>query len=157
MLARAIVPPRRSGLRGLGQAVNCSDFFTWPPNIFNPDCYSITWAKMFGSPTDKAAAYAATSPDVAYPPQPAPIPPAAVTNYGMSPTAVTPVDQAQAAVDAAIADAKARSNAQNISYFSQVAGNLDQLAAQSPTSSGINWWLVGGGVVLGVILFKKVF
>jgi hypothetical protein len=141
-------------------AVNCADFFTWPPNIFNPDCYAITWAKLFGDPAQKAAAYGATSPEVIYTQMPMPPAPGAPTGSALT---VPPADgtSAAAAVDRILARQKAAWDAAARDAMSETAGAIaaagrnpglfGSLDSLSPTT----WFLIGTAIFAVLLLRGK--
>ena len=138
--------------QGLGDsaAVDCSSFFTWPPNIFNPVCYPVTWAKLFGTPEQKAAAYGTTSPDVMYPALPGPAVPAAPTPEQV---ATIPPEQ----LPSVLADQAASTTQQQASdYFNQVGAGI---TAAGDTSVAFNGFgaaaLVALGLGVGILLLAS--
>ena len=143
-------------LRHLGTApaggVDCSSIWQWPPNILNPTCYAITAAKLFGNPAQQTAAYALTSPDVAYPGMPMPAAPA-----GPSPDVLNAPPANEADANAAVSDVIARTKAASdqiySDYFSGVANNLDSLKA---TAGDTNWALIGAAAAAGLLLLLLV-
>lgn len=146
--------------RGLGDILNPTagsqlDCGLFALGVFKPACWAITLGPNIVGKANYEAAVALANPDVVYPPLPAPVPPGAVTDYGMPATGAPPVETAQAAIDAAIADAKAKTDAQNLNYFSSVSANLDQLASAAGGSSLTPWLLAGGAALLVVLVARR--
>jgi hypothetical protein len=144
----------RRGLAAVG-AVNCADFFTWPPNIFNPQCYGITAAKLFGTPEEKAAAYAATSPEVVYAPvQAPPAVSAPPVDRWVSPPASG--EDAAGAIDDILARQQRAAQSQNKATMDASAASIQRLEDDAKDGAGFDWKILALVGVSGLALFSMV-
>ena len=136
---RARPGSRGMGVFDVGTAGACG--FT-DLGVLKGECWCLsvgqTLCDWVNGPGSYVAALATQAPDVAYPQQPLPPAPQAVTNFGVSETVPPTVDQAQAAIDASIAAQKAAQNQQNQDYFNQVAAALNALGKGGGTGGTPN-------------------
>lgn len=137
---------RRAGLGATSGAVDCSSFFTWPPNIFNPECYGATYYKLFGNADQKAAAYGLTSPDTVYAPIQAP--PTVKPPQNLTTPPASGQDASQTVSDVLAQQWNAWVE-QNAATMDQTAANI-QAAGQNQPAAGLSWWVIGALAALGL-------
>lgn len=159
VVTRQFGPARRLGRLGdvlnptAGSQLDCGLF---AGGVFKPACWAIQLGPNIVGQSNYQAAVALANPDVVYPPLPAPVPPAAVTEYGVSPTVPPTPEQAQQAIDAALSGSAQATQAQNLNYFSSVSANLDQLGTATGGGSSLSTWLlVGGGALFLALLLRR--
>lgn len=151
MLAVARRRPRGLGSLGAFQIFTPGACGFTDLGVLKPECWALSLGPgIVGADTYQAAATVGRE-DVAYPTQPLPAAPGAVTDYGFPSTGAPSVEVAQAASDAAIAAAAAQTQAQNVDYFSQVAGGLDMLTPPSRSSVGTVAALIAAGLLVVLI------
>lgn len=143
-----------------GTALDCGLF---AGGVFKKECWCLDFPSLCSS-ADYQAAYALAHPEVYAAVQ---SPPTVGSPSGSLPPA-SGVD-AQAIIDAIIAQQKATQDAQASATMAQTAANLKQAAqTQCPTATlidngdgtfscppGTNWWLIGG-LAAGVLVLMRV-
>ncbi len=149
MLGGRVVAVRR----GMGDVLNPTagsqlDCGLFNFGVFRKECWCLQFPSLCSS-SDYQAAVALANPDVVYgggPPAPAHTPP---VSAGLS-TVPAPytADQAQAAIDAALAAGAAQTQQQNLDYFSGVQTTLDNVAASQPAGVPMWAWVLAGGAVV---------